>query len=175
MCSGHLRSKTRRSAFALLKAILGNVRDAEMTIKIIFERSSQKEGRQGVQKEGQQGTHPEFFLSAKSTGRTAFWKVSILLSSLFFPRKYSDNNFGQLPPSTQGVGLGGRKNPRIIGENSCHVGASYNGLLQSESEVAFVSRQRVSICVLEGKGSQKGSLGGFPEGAWNALLESTTP
>ena len=31
------------------------------------------------------------------------------------------------PPSTlQGVGLGGRKNPRIIvGENSCHFGASY--------------------------------------------------
>ena len=31
------------------------------------------------------------------------------------------------PPSTlQGVGLGGRKNPRIIvGENCCHFGASY--------------------------------------------------
>ena len=34
------------------------------------------------------------------------------------------NNY---PPSTlQGVGLGGRKNPRIIvGENYCHFGASY--------------------------------------------------
>ena len=34
---------------------------------------------------------------------------------------------GNCPPSTlQGVGLGGHKNPRIIvGENSCHFGASY--------------------------------------------------
>ena len=40
------------------------VRDAEMTIKIIFERSSQKGGRQGVRKEGQQGTHLEILLSA---------------------------------------------------------------------------------------------------------------
>ena len=38
-----------------------------------------------------------------------------------------DNN----PPSTlQGVGLGGRKNPRIIvGENYCHFGASYSRVL----------------------------------------------
>ena len=28
-----------------------------MALKIIFERSSQKGGRQGVRKEGQQGTH----------------------------------------------------------------------------------------------------------------------
>ena len=34
-----------------------------MTIKIIFERSSQKGGRQGVRKEGQQGTHLEILLS----------------------------------------------------------------------------------------------------------------
>ena len=34
------------------------------------------------------------------------------------------------PPSTlQGVGLGGRKNPRIIvGENYCHFGASYSSV-----------------------------------------------
>ena len=38
-------------------------RDAEMTIKIIFERSSQKGGRQGVRKEGQHGTHLEILLS----------------------------------------------------------------------------------------------------------------
>ena len=31
-------------------------RDAEMTMKIIFERSSQKGGRQGARKEGQEGT-----------------------------------------------------------------------------------------------------------------------
>ena len=39
-------------------------RDAEVTIKIIFERSSQKGPRQGVRNEGQQGTHLEFLLSA---------------------------------------------------------------------------------------------------------------
>ena len=38
---------------------LQKFRDAEMTIKINFERSSQKGGRQGFRKEGQQGTHLE--------------------------------------------------------------------------------------------------------------------
>ena len=40
------------------------LRDAEMTIKIFFGRSSQKGGRQRVRKEGQQGTHVEILLSA---------------------------------------------------------------------------------------------------------------
>ena len=40
------------------------IRDADMTIKTMFERSSQKGGRQGVRKEGQQGTHLEILLSA---------------------------------------------------------------------------------------------------------------
>ena len=40
------------------------VRDAEMTIKIFFERSSQKGGVQGFRKEGQKGTHLEILLSA---------------------------------------------------------------------------------------------------------------
>ena len=99
--------------------------DAEMTIKVLFKRLSQKGGRQGVRKEGQHGIHLEILLSAKSTGNTAFWKVAFLLSSLF-PRKYSDNNLDNNPPSTlQGVGPGGRKNPRIIvRENSSHFGAS---------------------------------------------------
>ena len=38
-------------------------RDAEMTIKIIFERSNQKGGQQRVRKEGQQGTHLGILLS----------------------------------------------------------------------------------------------------------------
>ena len=40
------------------------------------------------------------------------------------------------PPFTlQGVGLGGRKNPRIIGgENYCHFGASYSGLKLARRE-----------------------------------------
>ena len=35
-----------------------------MTIKMIFERSSQNGGRQRVRKEGQQGNHLEILLSA---------------------------------------------------------------------------------------------------------------
>ena len=71
----------------------------------------------------------KFYCRAKAqvTVKQHVWKIAFLLSSLF-PRKYSDNNFGQLPPPStlQGVGLGGRKNPRIIvGENYCHFGASY--------------------------------------------------
>ena len=47
------------------------------------------------------------------------------------------------PPSTlQGVGLGGRKNPRIIvGENYCHFGGSY---IQWHAGTACVSE-----CVLK--------------------------
>ena len=40
-------------SFSVRKALF---RDAEMTIKIIVERSSQKGGRQGVRNRGQQGT-----------------------------------------------------------------------------------------------------------------------
>ena len=48
------------------------IRDAEMTIKINVERSSQKGGRHGVRKEGQQGPHLEILLSAESTGKPAY-------------------------------------------------------------------------------------------------------
>ena len=43
------------------------------------------------------------------------------------------------PPSTlQGVGLGGRKNPRIIvGENYCHFGASYEPDFFFANRVSF--------------------------------------
>ena len=89
-----------------------------MTIKIFFERSSQKGGRQRVRKEGRQGTHLEILLSASSTGKTAFWKVVFSLSSLF-PGNAVTIILDNYPPSTlQGVGLGCRKNPRVIvGEN----------------------------------------------------------
>ena len=50
--------------FWWLSCQFSKIRDAEMTIKIIFERSSQKGGWQGVRKEGQQGTRLEILLSA---------------------------------------------------------------------------------------------------------------
>ena len=56
--------------------------------------SSQK----GVRKEVNRGPTLKFYCRPKAQEETAFWKVAFLLSSLFFPRKYSDNNFGQLPP-----------------------------------------------------------------------------
>ena len=110
-----------RKAFAIL-------RDAEMTIKIIFDRSSQKGVGRWFEKRVNKGPTLKFYCRPnliKHRKKTAFWKVAFLLSSLF-PRKCSDSIFGQLPPSTlQGVGLGVRKNPRIIvGENSCHFGTS---------------------------------------------------
>ena len=77
-----------------------------MTIKIIFERLSGK-SKAGLSKGGlgpkganlgQKGPfRGNFCSSPESAGKTAFWKVAFLLSSLF-PRKYSDNNFGLLPP-----------------------------------------------------------------------------
>ena len=77
-----------------------------MMIKATFERSSRKGGWKGLRKEGQQGTHLEFYCRPKAQEKQHFGKSHFYLSSLF-PRKYSDNNFGQLPPSTlQGVGLG---------------------------------------------------------------------
>ena len=81
----------------------------------------------GFEKRVNSGPTLKFDCWPKGTGKTAFWKVAFLLSSLL-PRKYSDNNFGQLPPfHPPGVRLGCRKNPRIIiGENSCHFDAAYN-------------------------------------------------
>ena len=96
-----------------------------MTIKVFFERSSQKGGRQGARKEVNRGPTLKSYCRPKAQE-----KNSILESRIFivvaFSTKYSDNNFGQLPRfHTLGVGLGDRKNQRlIVGENSCHFGAS---------------------------------------------------
>ena len=50
------------------------------------------------------------------------------------------DNFPPPPPTLQGVGLGGRKNPRIIlGENYCHFGASYSLMQWKESQRFFGS------------------------------------
>ena len=74
------------------------LRDAEMTIKIVFERSSQKAGRRGGSKRGSTGDPPwNFIVGLRHRKNSINWKVAFLLS-LLFPRKCSDNNFGQLPP-----------------------------------------------------------------------------
>ena len=72
-------------------------KNAEMTIKIIFERLRQKGGRQEVRKEGQQGPILKFYCRAKAQEKQHCGK-SHFYCRRFFPRKYSDNNFGQLPP-----------------------------------------------------------------------------
>ena len=74
-------------------------RDAEMTIKIIFERSSQKGGRQGVRKEGQQGTHLEIFIVGLKHRKNSILGKSDFYCLAIFPRKYSDNNLDNYPPS----------------------------------------------------------------------------
>ena len=67
----------------------------------------------------------KFYCRPKAQEKTAFGKVAFLLSS-FFPGNAVTIIWTVTPPSTlQRVGLGGRKNPRIIvGENSCHFDAS---------------------------------------------------
>ena len=103
------------------------LRDAEMTIKVIFERSSQKGGRQGARKEGQQGTHLEIMIVGLKHRKNSILESRIFIVVAFFPGNTVTIILDNYPPSTlQAVGLGGRKNPRIIvGENSCHFGASY--------------------------------------------------
>ena len=71
-----------------------------MTIKIMFERSGQKGGRQGGRTEGQQGTQLENFYcrpKAKDKKKKIWRKSHFCIVVTVFPRKYSDNNFGQIP------------------------------------------------------------------------------
>ena len=111
--------------FAELVSVM--VRDAEMTIKIIFERSSQKGGSAGGSERGSTGDPKwNFIVGLKHR------KNSILESRIFivigFSQEIQWQSFWTITPlsTLQGVRLGGRKNPRIIvGENCCHFGASY--------------------------------------------------
>ena len=73
-------------------------RDAKMTIKIIFERSGQKGGRRGgVEKRVNRGLILKFYCRRKAQEKQDFGR-SQFYCHRFFPRKYSDNNFGQLAP-----------------------------------------------------------------------------
>ena len=96
-------------------------------IKVIFERSSQKGGRQGVRKEGRQGTHLEILIVGLKHRKNSIWENRIFIVVAFSQEMTVTIILNNYPPSTlQGVGLRGRKNPRIIvGENYCHFGASY--------------------------------------------------
>ena len=94
-----------------------------MTIKIIFERSSQKGARQGFEKRVNRGRTLNSFVGLRHR------KNSILESRIFiviaFSLEIQWQSFWTITP-LQGVRPGGRKNPRVIvGENSCHFGASY--------------------------------------------------
>ena len=56
----------------------------------------------------------KFDYRPKAQEKHHFGKLHFIVVA-FFPKKYSDNNFGHLPPlNIQGVGLGGCKNLRII-------------------------------------------------------------
>ena len=103
------------------------IRDAEVTINIIFERSSQKGGvGKGFEKRVNRGPTLKFDCRPKAQ-ENSFLESRIFIvvaSSQEMQRQY----FWTITPlsTLQGVGLGGRKNPRIIvGESSCHFGASY--------------------------------------------------
>ena len=104
------------------------VRDAEVTIKIIFERSSQKGGGggRGFEKRVNRGPTLKFYCRPKALEKQHFGKSHFYCRS-FFPRDAVTIILDNCPSSTvQGVGLERRKYPRIIvGENSCHFGAAY--------------------------------------------------
>ena len=68
-----------------------------MTIKIIFERSSQKGGRQGVRKEGQQGTHLETLFWGNPNGGLA--NGGLAQKAPIGPKKALSGEF-LLPPSS---------------------------------------------------------------------------
>ena len=107
------------------KAVTLLVRDAEMTIKIIFERSSQKGVDRGFEKRVNRGPILKFYCRPKAQEKQHFGK-SHFYCRHFFPGNTVTIILDNYPPSTlQGVGLGCCKNPRIIvGENYCHSGAS---------------------------------------------------
>ena len=72
-----------------------------MTIKMIFARSSQKGGRQGVRKEGQQGTQLEILLSAfKSTEKNSINRKVAFYCRRFFPGNAVTIILDNFPPST---------------------------------------------------------------------------
>ena len=102
-----------------------SVRDAKMKIKMIFERSSQRRVGKGFDKRVNRGPTLKLYCRPKAQEKQHFGK------SHCYCRRFSPGNtvtiiLDNFPPSTlQGVGLGGRKNPRIIvGESSCHFAAS---------------------------------------------------
>ena len=82
----------------------------------------------------------KFYCRAKAQEKQHFGK-SHFYCRRFFPGNTVTILLDNYPPSTlQGVGLGGRKNPRIIvGENYCHFGASY---LRVAGPVALVVKMR---------------------------------
>ena len=97
-----------------------------MTIKIIFERSSQKGG---FEKRVGRGPTLKFYCRPKEPEKQNFGK-SHFYCRRFFPGNTVTIILDNYPPSTlQGVGSGGGKNPRVtVGENSCHSGASYSDM-----------------------------------------------
>ena len=98
-----------------------------MTITIIFETSSHKGGvGRGFEKRFNRGPALNFFVGLKHR-QTSILKSHIFIVVAFFPGNAVTIVLDNYPPSTlQGVGVGGRKNPRIIvGENSYHFGAAY--------------------------------------------------
>ena len=80
----------------------------------------------GVEKRVNRGPILKFYGRPEAQEKQHFGK-SHFYCHRFFPGNAVTIILDNCPPSTfQGVGLGGRKNPRIIvGENYCHFGASY--------------------------------------------------
>ena len=99
-----------------------------MTIKIIFERSSQKGGvHRGFEKRVNRGPTLKFFIAGLKHRKNSIFGKSHFYCRPFFQGNTVTIILDNYPPSTlQRVGLGGRKDARIlVGENSCHFGGNH--------------------------------------------------
>ena len=96
-----------------------------MTIQIIS-RGRVKGGSAEGSKRGSTGNPPRNLIVGLKHRKNSILESRIFIVVAFFPGNTVTIILDNYPPSTlQGVGLGGRENPRIIvRENSCHCGAS---------------------------------------------------
>ena len=119
--------KTGATIFFLFTATFYSQRRRNDDENAFWEVESNRESA-GGSKRGSTGNPPWNFIVGLKHRKNSILesRISIVVA---FPRRYSDNNFGQLPPPPWGDRIRGRTNPRIIvGENSCHFGASYAGV-----------------------------------------------
>ena len=150
-------------------------RDAEMTIKIFFERSSQKGGGcRGFEKRVNRGPTLKFYCRPKAQEKLHLGKSNVFLPSLF-PRKYSDNNFGQFPPllPTRGSDWGDVRIRELLLERILVISAPPQYAENTEGPSHPQKKQGSELGAhLEGSYDNTRFLEGFWGGFWGSILRS---